>query len=108
MSFYSESKLSILTLLMHQDQPFMFIIKSKSNSVLIHGVCLCEFYRSYKQPDNPDVVIAEDEDDDSEFGAIKRETAVLRSVCLCVKYNMISKTVLTQQSYQYVCVLNII
>ncbi|XP_061196215.1 muscle M-line assembly protein unc-89-like isoform X2 [Saccostrea echinata] len=34
---------------------------------------------SYKQPDNPDVVIADEEDDDSEFGAIKRETAVLRS-----------------------------
>ncbi|XP_062573325.1 neurofilament heavy polypeptide-like isoform X2 [Saccostrea cucullata] len=34
---------------------------------------------SYKQPDNPDVVIADEDDDDSEFGAIKRETAVLRS-----------------------------
>lgn len=34
---------------------------------------------SFKQPDNPDVVIADEDDDDSEFGAIKRETAVLRS-----------------------------
>lgn len=34
---------------------------------------------SYKQPDNPDVVIADEDEDDSEFGAIKRETAVLRS-----------------------------
>ncbi|KAK3091374.1 hypothetical protein FSP39_019374 [Pinctada imbricata] len=33
----------------------------------------------YKQPENPDVVIADVDDEDTEFGAIKRETEVLRS-----------------------------
>jgi len=37
------------------------------------------FFRGYKQPQNPDVVIA-DVDEDDEFAAIKRDTSVLRSV----------------------------
>lgn len=41
-------------------------------------------YRGYKQPENPDVVIA-DVDENDEFGVIVRDTSVLRSVCIISK-----------------------